>query len=281
MCPGRMPELPEVEIARRNLSRWLQGHRVVRAAGGRHPRLPRRQTCEIRRADRARRGPGPPGQVPAAHLRGRAGPAGPPGDDRQVRPPPRGPRRALQPRPPPPGRRHCHPLQGLPPLRPHGARPRRQAAPAQGHPGAGPGSAGGRAHRGAAPGGARPHPAGPEGGADGPGRRRGPGNIHAAEALFRSRLHPARKPAVARPEEWNRGAPAIHRRSSPPWRRSSRRRWSTWRSPGRRTPSSSTARAGNPCPRCGTTVQLLHAGGPDHATSVPEVPAAAKQREER
>lgn len=31
MCPGRMPELPEVEIARRNLVRWFQGHRVVRA----------------------------------------------------------------------------------------------------------------------------------------------------------------------------------------------------------------------------------------------------------
>ncbi len=31
MWPGRMPELPEVEIARRNLARWLDGRRVVKA----------------------------------------------------------------------------------------------------------------------------------------------------------------------------------------------------------------------------------------------------------
>jgi formamidopyrimidine-DNA glycosylase len=42
------------------------------------------------------------------------------------------------------------------------------------------------------------------------GRVAGLGNIHAAEALFRAGLHPARKPASLTPEEWKRLARAIH-----------------------------------------------------------------------
>jgi formamidopyrimidine-DNA glycosylase len=42
------------------------------------------------------------------------------------------------------------------------------------------------------------------------GRVTGLGNIHAAEALFRAGLHPARKPASLTPEEWERLAEAIH-----------------------------------------------------------------------
>jgi formamidopyrimidine-DNA glycosylase len=42
------------------------------------------------------------------------------------------------------------------------------------------------------------------------GRLAGLGNIHAAEALFRAGLHPARKPGTLTPEEWKRLARAIH-----------------------------------------------------------------------
>ncbi|HEX8705560.1 MAG TPA: bifunctional DNA-formamidopyrimidine glycosylase/DNA-(apurinic or apyrimidinic site) lyase [Myxococcaceae bacterium] len=38
----------------------------------------------------------------------------------------------------------------------------------------------------------------------------GLGNIHAAEALFRAGLHPSRKPATLKPPEWERLAHAIH-----------------------------------------------------------------------
>ncbi|ADO74358.1 bifunctional DNA-formamidopyrimidine glycosylase/DNA-(apurinic or apyrimidinic site) lyase [Stigmatella aurantiaca] len=42
------------------------------------------------------------------------------------------------------------------------------------------------------------------------GRLAGLGNIHAAEALFRAGLHPARKPDTLTPEDWKRLARAIH-----------------------------------------------------------------------
>ncbi|SEL77330.1 DNA-(apurinic or apyrimidinic site) lyase [Stigmatella aurantiaca] len=42
------------------------------------------------------------------------------------------------------------------------------------------------------------------------GRLAGLGNIHAAEALFRAGLHPARVPGSLTPEEWKRLARAIH-----------------------------------------------------------------------
>ena len=42
------------------------------------------------------------------------------------------------------------------------------------------------------------------------GRIAGLGNIHAAEALFRAGVHPARSPASLTPEEWKRLAKAIH-----------------------------------------------------------------------
>jgi formamidopyrimidine-DNA glycosylase len=38
----------------------------------------------------------------------------------------------------------------------------------------------------------------------------GLGNIHAAEALFRAGIHPARKPPTLTPDEWKRLARAIH-----------------------------------------------------------------------
>lgn len=42
------------------------------------------------------------------------------------------------------------------------------------------------------------------------GRIAGLGNIHAAEALFRAKLHPGRKPATLSDSEWERLAKAIH-----------------------------------------------------------------------
>ena len=93
-------------------------------------------------------------------------------------------------------------------------------------------------------------------------RLAGLGNIHAAEALFRARLHPSRTPASLAPKEWTALRNAIH----------ASRRFGLASAgdaddieyveePGTRNPFRVYGRAGSPCVRCGTTVKAFTQGG--------------------
>lgn len=93
------------------------------------------------------------------------------------------------------------------------------------------------------------------------GRVAGLGNIHAAEALFRAGIHPARKPATLTPEEWERLARAIHdsitfgleeQEGEEPVYLEERGAENTFLVYGR---------AGGPCSKCGTQVESFPQGG--------------------
>jgi formamidopyrimidine-DNA glycosylase len=93
------------------------------------------------------------------------------------------------------------------------------------------------------------------------GRVAGLGNIYAAEALFLSGLHPARKPATLKPEDWERltqaildtfaAALAVEQGEEPVYLEESGS-VNTFRIYGR---------AGTPCTACGTKVQSFTQGG--------------------
>lgn len=92
------------------------------------------------------------------------------------------------------------------------------------------------------------------------GRVTGLGNIHAAEALFRAGLHPARQPASLTPEEWKRLAEAIHasisfglaeQRGEEP----------AYLEEGAENRFLVYGRAGSSCTRCGATVESFAQGG--------------------
>ncbi|HEX8824625.1 MAG TPA: bifunctional DNA-formamidopyrimidine glycosylase/DNA-(apurinic or apyrimidinic site) lyase [Archangium sp.] len=92
------------------------------------------------------------------------------------------------------------------------------------------------------------------------GRVTGLGNIHAAEALFRAGLHPSRKPASLTPEEWKRLADAIHasiafgleeQQGEDP----------AYLEDGAENRFLVYGRAGTPCSRCGTKVESFTQGG--------------------
>ncbi|MEW6433439.1 MAG: bifunctional DNA-formamidopyrimidine glycosylase/DNA-(apurinic or apyrimidinic site) lyase [Myxococcota bacterium] len=93
-------------------------------------------------------------------------------------------------------------------------------------------------------------------------RLAGLGNIHAAEALFRAGLHPARKPASLSKAEWAALAKAI---------RDGIRfaleveggddEIEYVEEPGAENPFLVYGRAGEPCPKCGTTVKAFTQGG--------------------
>jgi formamidopyrimidine-DNA glycosylase len=93
------------------------------------------------------------------------------------------------------------------------------------------------------------------------GRVAGLGNIYAAEALFRAGLHPARKPASLTPQEWERLARAIHEtlRSALDQEQGEEPIYLEER--GSENPFLVYGRAGEPCSKCRTTVQSFTQGG--------------------
>ena len=203
-----MPELPEVEIARRKLARWFRGH-------ARRPRRGRRDRASsgARERERVRASSRPAAEAERrgkyllltfeqdqgalAHL-GMTGKC-----VRRAR----GRARAVQPGALVPRGWRRHPLPRPADVRPDASRAPRPSC--------------GRCRRSARSGGTRStmaspraarrrrsgrSQAGPQGRADGPGARRaGLGNIHAAEALFRARLT---RRAARHPEPRRSGAPS-------------------------------------------------------------------------
>lgn len=89
----------------------------------------------------------------------------------------------------------------------------------------------------------------------------GLGNIHAAEALFRARVHPARKAVTLRPEEWKRLAAGIHQTLRYAIERESSEEIEYVEEPGAPNPFLVYGRAGEPCPRCKTTLRSFKQGG--------------------
>ncbi|MBX5481567.1 MAG: bifunctional DNA-formamidopyrimidine glycosylase/DNA-(apurinic or apyrimidinic site) lyase [Myxococcaceae bacterium] len=90
----------------------------------------------------------------------------------------------------------------------------------------------------------------------------GLGNIHAAEALFRARIHPARKPASLRADEWRRLARAIRATLDYGIRTQEHEDEMQYvEEPGSPNPFLIYGRAGTPCPRCGTRVRSFTQGG--------------------
>jgi formamidopyrimidine-DNA glycosylase len=93
------------------------------------------------------------------------------------------------------------------------------------------------------------------------GRLAGLGNIHAAEALFRAGLHPARKPATLKPEEWERLAQAIHDTITYALEGQEGEEPVYLEDSGAENAFLVYGRAGGPCSRCGTRVQSFTQGG--------------------
>ena len=89
----------------------------------------------------------------------------------------------------------------------------------------------------------------------------GLGNIHAAEALFRARLHPSRKPATLRPDEWRRLARGIRSTLKFALESEDSEEIEYVEEPGAENPFRIYGRAGEPCPVCRTWVQSFTQGG--------------------
>jgi formamidopyrimidine-DNA glycosylase len=96
------------------------------------------------------------------------------------------------------------------------------------------------------------------------GRLAGLGNIHAAEALWRARIHPGRPVPTLGLVEWNRLATAIRRGLDFALSAEDvegEAEIAYVEEPGTENPFKVYARAGEPCPRCGTPLRLLRQGG--------------------
>ena len=89
----------------------------------------------------------------------------------------------------------------------------------------------------------------------------GLGNIHAAEALFRARIHPARKPSSLQPAEWSRLAKSIHEAIEFALDREDGDEIEYVEEPGSENPFYVYGRGGEPCPRCGTPIESFVLGG--------------------
>ncbi|MBI3180562.1 MAG: bifunctional DNA-formamidopyrimidine glycosylase/DNA-(apurinic or apyrimidinic site) lyase [Myxococcales bacterium] len=89
----------------------------------------------------------------------------------------------------------------------------------------------------------------------------GLGNLHAAEALFRAGLHPARKPASLSKEEWRRLCRAIRDGISFAIERETAEEMEYVEEPGAENPFTVYGRGGEPCLRCGKTVRSITQGG--------------------
>lgn len=89
----------------------------------------------------------------------------------------------------------------------------------------------------------------------------GLGNIHAAEALFRAKLHPARAPASLTPEEWSRLARAIHDGITFALQVEAGDEIEYVEEPGAKNPFLVYGREGEPCPECQTPIECFDQGG--------------------
>jgi formamidopyrimidine-DNA glycosylase len=89
----------------------------------------------------------------------------------------------------------------------------------------------------------------------------GLGNIHAAEALFRARVHPARQPATLEDGEWKKLATAIHKSLSFALEAQVGDEIQYVEEPGTKNPFLIYGRVGVPCIRCKTKVQSMSQGG--------------------
>lgn len=89
----------------------------------------------------------------------------------------------------------------------------------------------------------------------------GLGNIHAAEALFRAGLHPARKPMTLTDAEWKRLADGVHKSLSFALEAQEGDEIQYVEEPGTPNPFLIYGRAGGPCPRCGRKVKSVTQGG--------------------
>ncbi len=92
-------------------------------------------------------------------------------------------------------------------------------------------------------------------------RLAGLGNIHAAEALWRARLHPARPTRTLELPDWARLATAIRRGLAFALSAEDGEEIAYVEEPGTENPFRVYAREGEPCPRCGTPIRLLRQGG--------------------
>lgn len=89
----------------------------------------------------------------------------------------------------------------------------------------------------------------------------GLGNIHAAEALYRAGLHPGRKAKSLTPEEWRRLARGIHATISFALDSEDGDEIEYVEEPGAPNPFKIYGRAGEPCPKCQTVVRSFTQGG--------------------
>jgi formamidopyrimidine-DNA glycosylase len=94
------------------------------------------------------------------------------------------------------------------------------------------------------------------------GRLAGLGNIHAAEALFRAGLHPARKPASLSPAEWGKLARAIQATLDYAFELNGEGDEMDYlEEPGTQNPFRIYGRAGEPCRKCKASVESFAQGG--------------------
>jgi formamidopyrimidine-DNA glycosylase len=93
------------------------------------------------------------------------------------------------------------------------------------------------------------------------GRIAGLGNIHAAEALYRAKLHPARRPASLGDDDWKRLAKAIQQGIRFALEEQDSEEIEYVEEPGTENPFLIYGRAGEKCRRCGTTVRSFTQGG--------------------
>lgn len=92
-------------------------------------------------------------------------------------------------------------------------------------------------------------------------RLAGLGNIHAAEALFRARLHPGRKAKSLSDAEWKALAKAIHQSLKFGLSEQESDEIQYVEEPGSENPFLIYGRAGTPCRRCKTLVKSYTQGG--------------------
>jgi formamidopyrimidine-DNA glycosylase len=94
------------------------------------------------------------------------------------------------------------------------------------------------------------------------GRIAGLGNIHAAEALFRAKLHPARLPASLTPAEWTRLQAGIMASLTFALETTQGLEEIEYvEEPGTKNPFLVYGREGEPCSRCRTPIEYLDQGG--------------------
>lgn len=96
-------------------------------------------------------------------------------------------------------------------------------------------------------------------------RLAGLGNIHAAEALFRARIHPARKPSSLKTPEWSKLCSSILATIRFALEEEDSEEVHYVEEPGTENPFLVYGRAGEPCRRCRTPIQsFVQAGRTTH-----------------